>query len=348
MAKVYVTAELAETIKSIRLQNKVLAKSLAKEINKSPSYITKLEKGEIQTIDVDELNTILSFIAGNNASLDDIMERIYAILKYKYSDDEIEKQVWFANYDTVKRRIPIPDALIDEINDRIDQLNLSRQYLLSRINANESLTVSDKENESIQYNIWYSPENKPKGAQSIKIRMEESRLNDILDKKIDVTRYIYLLSIVFYLIKIEKFNDIVYISDDDTADIMTLATEFLSKHRFYSILSKNKALETASSQEEQLQLLSSFDRKNIEIVNEILKKIKYMSEADVKNTNNYLESFDKNLEWDLGFTMKLISLNFYTLGQSNYSDKKNLLVKIEDLIKQYNDKPSAIKSIEKY
>jgi len=148
MTKVYVTQELAETIKSIRLQNKILSKDLAKAVGKSPAYITKLERGEIQTIDISELNIIFKFIAGNNSSFDDTMEKIYTILKYKYSDDEIEKQIWFANYDTVKRKIPIPGTLIDEINNKIVQLEKSRQYLLTRINNNESLTIAEKENPS--------------------------------------------------------------------------------------------------------------------------------------------------------------------------------------------------------
>ena len=81
MAKVYVTQELAETIKSIRLQNKILSKDLANIIDKSPSYVTKLEKGEIQTIDIDELNKIFNYIIGDDTSFDETIQKIYSVLK---------------------------------------------------------------------------------------------------------------------------------------------------------------------------------------------------------------------------------------------------------------------------
>ena len=204
MAKVYVTQELAETIKSIRLQNKILSKDLANIIDKSPAYVTKLEKGEIQTIDIDELNKIFNYIIGDDTSFDETIQKIYSVLKYIYTYEEIENQIWFSNYDTVKRKIPIPSSLIDEINVRIEALDVSREYLKKRINANESLSQAEVENPDIPFNQWYSPENKPKGAQSIKINITDDILNGILDKTIDVTKYIYMLAISYYLIKIEK------------------------------------------------------------------------------------------------------------------------------------------------
>ena len=81
MAKVYVTQELAETIKSIRLQNKILSKDLANIIDKSPAYVTKLEKGEIQTIDIDELNKIFNYIIGDDTSFDETIQKIIDIVE---------------------------------------------------------------------------------------------------------------------------------------------------------------------------------------------------------------------------------------------------------------------------
>lgn len=51
MPRAIVTPELAETLRGIRLQNKVQAKNLAAHIQKSAAYISKLENGNIQTID---------------------------------------------------------------------------------------------------------------------------------------------------------------------------------------------------------------------------------------------------------------------------------------------------------
>ena len=62
MPRAIVTPELAETLRGIRLQNKIQAKSLAAYIGKSPAFISKLESGNIQTIDTKELYSILQRI----------------------------------------------------------------------------------------------------------------------------------------------------------------------------------------------------------------------------------------------------------------------------------------------
>ena len=47
MPRAIVTPELAETLRGIRLQNKIQAKNLAAHIGKSPAFISKLESGNI-------------------------------------------------------------------------------------------------------------------------------------------------------------------------------------------------------------------------------------------------------------------------------------------------------------
>ena len=61
MPRAVVTPELTEILRSIRLQNKIQAKLLAEHIGKSPAYISKLESGNIQTIDTRELYMILQY-----------------------------------------------------------------------------------------------------------------------------------------------------------------------------------------------------------------------------------------------------------------------------------------------
>ena len=51
MPRAIVTPSLSETIRSIRQQNKILANKVAAYVGKSPAYISKLENGDIKTID---------------------------------------------------------------------------------------------------------------------------------------------------------------------------------------------------------------------------------------------------------------------------------------------------------
>ena len=51
MPRAIVTVGLGETIRNLRLQNKIQAKQLAAHIGKSPAFVSKLENGNIQSID---------------------------------------------------------------------------------------------------------------------------------------------------------------------------------------------------------------------------------------------------------------------------------------------------------
>lgn len=348
MARVFVTKELSESIKSMRLQNKIAAKNLAEYIGKSPSFITKFEKGDINTIEEDELNAIFKFISNEDSSFDEIIEKIYSTLRFKYSHKEIEEQIWFANYDTVKRKIPIPNELIDEINNRMKFANITPEYLLSRINANESLTEEENNNLTIPYNTWWAKDKDSAQIQIIKIYFNINDLIDILNKKLDVSPYIFMLSIAFYLIKIETYKDQVIISEDENIELMKKASSLLNGYKYYSLAVKGNLISEVKSKEEQYELLSNFDKDNIVIVNNIIKKIKFLSDSNIKSTNNYLKQFDINLEWDMGFMIKLVSFQFESLGKLSYSQRKELLEKIDLLINEYKNVPEDRKRIETY
>ena len=343
MARVIVTPELADTLRSIRLQNKIQAKILAEHIEKSPAYISKLENGNIQTIDNHELHSILQFISPDS-SPNDIAEKIYASLKYKYSKKEIDEQLWFANFDTVERQIPIPESLVDDVKTRMQSYSITRGQLLRRINANEALTEEENNDDSIPYNQWYHQGRIGGSAQSIKIRINSTQFDAILDKEVDVSSYIFVLSIIFYILKIEQFGDQVIISDEENKELMTKATDLLNQHKFFSIAEKDALFLERKTQDEVFELLSSFDRDNIEIVNDILSGFKFATECNIKDTNERLNSFRENMRWDLGFMIKIISLNYKVLEKTSVSNKRNLITAIEGLISDYSQMPENIET----
>lgn len=348
MARIETSKEFGETIKTIRIQNKITAKSLAEHINKSPAYISKLEKGDILTIDEENLKKILHFISGHENSIDDIIEKIYATLSFKYSPEEIEDMLWFENFDTTKRKIPIPGDLIDEINRRLEENKVGKEYLLSRINANEALAEDEIGDTSKPYNTWWASKPGTGFARSIKLLFDTNKFYDILNKKIDVSPYIYLYSIAYYLEKIEMYGETIHISIEQNQDLLSKATELLNKHQFYSLTIKSKLLSDAKSKEEQMELLNSFDRENIELVTNILNHFRFISDIDIKDTNTKFSLFYDNLNWDLGFMMKLISLDYYSLQDLSFNKRKEFLEKLTSLLSEYRSLPEDKKTLEVY
>jgi len=347
MARVIVTPELADTLRSIRIQNKMQAKILAEHIEKSPAYISKLENGNIQTIDSLELRSILQFLSSDN-SLDNIAEKIYASLKYKYSNEEIKEQLWFVNFDTIERKLPIPESLVDVIKTSMNTHSITREQLLRRINANEALTDEENDDKSISYNQWYHKNRIEGGAQFIKIRISSKLLDAILDKEADVSPYVFVYAIMFYVLKIEQYGERVEISDEENTELAAKAVDILNQHKFFSIEEKNALFSKKETQEEIFGLLSTFDRDNIEIISDILTGFKVVTEVNIKDTNERLKGFRENMLWDIGFMMKIISLDYKALEKTNVSNKRNLIMAIEKLLLEYSQMPESMNRIEIY
>ena len=347
MPRAIVTPSLAETLRSIRLQNKIQARQLAAHIGKSPAFISKLENGSIQTIDTNELSSILQYISVDESPVE-LAEQIYKSLKLKYSSKEIEEQLWFVNYDTVECLLPIPDDLIDEFNLRINRLGISRAYLAGRINANEALPEEEINDNSIPYNQWYHKERIGENAHSIKIKIPEKSIIQLLNKEYDAAPYVYIFCILYYLLKIEKYKDTILLSDEQNMKLMEETTEILNSFKFLSISEKNRILSEKQSQEEIHELLSSFDNDNIDIINDIIQGFRFATEHNILFANDQLKAFGKNMHWDLGFMLKLISMEYCSLEKTSVSNRKNLLNAIEALVKQYSDLPEEQNRIETY
>lgn len=348
MPRAIVTPELAETLRSIRLQNKIQAKGLAQYIGKSPAFISKLESGNIQTIDNRELYSILQFIGCSGDNPHELAERIYASLKFKYSKKEIDEQLWFTNYDTVERQLPIPESLVDDINSRIEAAGITHQRLIARINANEALSAEELDDDNIAYNQWYHQSRIGGSAQSIKIKLSESQMEEILGKKLDVSPYVFVFCILFYVLKIEQYNDTVLLPDNENKDLMAKTTNILNEHKFFSIAQKDALISEKQSKEEVVDLLSSFDKDNIEILNDIISGFRFASEYNIKTTNEQLKKFNENMHWDLGFMLKIISMDFELLEKTSVSNKRNLIAAIEQLLTEYSQIPDDRNKIESY
>lgn len=347
MPRAIVTSSLAETLRNIRIQNKIQANKLASHISKSPAYISKLESGNIQSIDTKELDDILKFISGNESSIK-LAEQIYKTLTLKYSPKEIEEELWFVNYDTVHCLLPIPDSLIDSFNSRIDSLGITRHYLIERINANEALTDEEKSDSSIPLNQWYRSKRHSEFATSIKIFLSEDKFNKILNKEKDVAPYVFIFCILYYLLKIERHHDNILISQEQNNELMQDTTTILNQYKFLSIQEKHKIALEKQTKNEVFDALNSFDKDNIDLVNKIVLSFQFASEQNIKTTNEQLKSFCDNMHWDLGFMLRVISINYSCLMETNFSNRKKLLAEIEELIEKYRNLPEEDNRIEMY
>ena len=347
MPKYLIDSSFGETIKTARVQNNIPAKVLAEHINKSPAYITKLEHGDIKSIDIDTFNSILSCIFGNAKDQNEIVNKLYESLNIKYTNTEIEKALWFQNFSTVSCRIPISKELIEYINGLINSNDISREYLLLRINSNESLSDEEKQDKSIEENQWYIDKSDNK-SQCIKLNLKESYFNSILDCKKNKAPYVYILSILYYINKIIKYNETIKISTDENKKLMHETIDTLNQFKFYSITEKEKALYNNKTNDDISNILNSFDIENKELINHIISALQIYSDIDVKQINEYLIEYNNTINWDLGFAVRILGLPFSKMDKVSFSSKKKLLNEIEQLIDKYSSTDDLIDKIEVY
>lgn len=348
MSKYNVTTELSNIIRAVRIKNNIKSKALAEYIGKSQSYISKLEKGDIKTIQEAELTSIIRFIFKDTESqniTDSIVEQLNNNLKLAITDyEDIANQIWFQNYDTVMRQIPIPTALVDNINARMRSLNLSINDICTRINANEALYPEISNNDQYAFNEWHvflvDQEDR---FFFIKMKVDCLRVEKILNREIVSSNYVTILSIVYHLLKFEQQDSQV---DDDK--LVQDACEYLNSYKFYSIYQRDKLNFQAQTVKEKDELLSSFDKNNALLLKDILEAFKVFSDLDIMKTNEYLNSFVKNLEWDNGFMMRLLSIPFFRMSNMSFTIKRQMLLEIQELAKNYQELPDNKKGIENY
>lgn len=173
-------------------------------------------------------------------------------------------------------------------------------------------------------------------------------LSDILDKKRLSSPYVFVYCILYYLVKIEKYGELVEIEENQNIQIHQEVTSILNEHKFYSIVEMDNIVSKAQSEQEIQELLSSFDNDNAKLISEILSELKFASEIDIRVTNDRLNAFLKNLSQDTWFTLKIISLDYHLLETVDMDHRKTFIREVESLIQKYTDTQKNIKNTETY
>lgn len=349
MGKYNVTKELAETVRRLRIDNRITAKSISDHIGKSQAYMSKLEKGDIKSIEDDTLLEIFRFILGSeskfqeflNSTLSDILNS----LQLRLTDNEIEEQMWLVNFDEVLRQIPVPAELANDIRQRMAKANISTEYLCTRINANEALAKP----EDYPINQWViETEDNIFQGRSIRLNVTTDDVDAILSCEKLSSNYITIQAIAYYLLKIEMFGSQASILSEDNKKLYADTVAYLNSFKFFSISERYCQQRLAESKAERDSLLSSFDRNNMDLINKVISSFRLISEIDIARANEILATFVENLEWDSGFMMRLISLDFSKLEEISYASKKQMLSELSAVIEKYYDLPRAQKSIDLY
>lgn len=350
MIKFEVTPELAETIKMLRVQHKVSAKTVADYIRKSPSYMSKLEQGDIKTIDEPELTSIFLFITGYSTDLPGFMSsyfpKLYESVALNRSEETLDNQLWLMDYDSVLRMIPVPGVLVDDLNKRIQALApFTIDALCARINSNEGIFPLITNEDENPFNEWHRVEDGDGGFYLfIKIRIEPTLIHRLLAKEETIANLVTLLTIVFYILKTEQYGMRTELDDKENEELMLRARKYLASYQVMSIRDQLWLQQQNKEDPEDL----TFDKKGHLLIVDIIKYFQAFLKADIPQGHDYLERIKNNLAWDTGYMISYMSLPFFKLTGMNYATRSQMLSEIKSVVQKYTNMPTEQQKIDLY
>lgn len=344
MVKYRVTEELSLLIKTLRTKQKQSSKKLSAAIQKSDSYISKLESNAIKTIPEAELTAILSEITPGEDFYRDKLPLIAKTLLLSISKERIPEQLWLINYDLVKRPVDIPEQLVEEISRRLAAAGAEPETLTHEINSNAEIPAG--EIGGYPFNQWVETASAKHPV--MRVSLDEESVRGILSGSVKKAGFTVIYSIAFTSLKLQNYGAGTSLAVPKATRLMQETRDFLSGYRCYSLIDMNRIFLNAQPMEEQKQLLSAFNRDQTAIINQIIVEFQQIMEQDPETAVQALCALLQNLQWNSGFMCKLVGLPFYELGEMSYQMNKRLLRLISDSLDQYREIPAFQKRFETY
>lgn len=342
--KFNVTAELALLLKTLQNQGNISAKDLAAHISKSPSYISKLENGDVKSIHKDTLTQILLYLTNGSDFFADTLPVIVRTLQSFMPPERLAEQIWLLQYDIVERPVQISHKLIHDIKEKMISFHISSEDIANAINAESEPRTS-----------FSSPVDEIVGYQyndtsilRVKITITPAEIDEILSGRKNSTNYMTIFSIFFQLSKYEKHQNFIHMEPESAKIVLRDTRIYLEYYDIHSLTGYGHLISSEEFLNRQEALLNSFDSVNGAILDDIITSFHAASKHDALKTTQLLDNLRHNLQWDLAFTMKILGISYSSLSDMSYCYKKQLLDDIAELIQQYADIPDCEKKIETY
>lgn len=343
--KFTVTPELTTLIKTIRTQNSISAKELAAYIEKSPSYVSKLESGDVKNIMKEDLTRILIFLTGGEDFYNDVLPAAVRVLMSYLPSERLPEQVWLLQYDTTDRPVLVSEEMAEDLTHRLIELGMDMGELADFMNENfdSELSSAFPANEIIPID--------QQGSTRILIRLEVdkkeiSRIFSGVDRR---TTYLIIYSISHMLIRLEKFGKASYkLPPENAVEILRDTSAYLEKFHVHSLVGFSRMLSSKGFISRQINMVNTFDSVSSELMNHITDFFQEALKYDTLGTTQAMDTFSKSLSWDPAFILKLIQFPFYKMEGLSYHQKKRLISEITELLEKYDQMSDFEKKLEIY
>lgn len=318
------TPQLGELIKSFRIRNEKTAKDISAIIDKTPSYLSKIENGSTKKIESSIFINMCNAITGSYEGIKNFI--IFAF----QNDTEYDKDTFITllNIDDILYKFVPPKELLTYIVDKMSDNNISISDIREEMNANKDLLrLSETLYESLPYNI-YAYVDDEKIDSVIKLSYDDITIKNILNNSSE-TNYVTLEAILYSLYKLcgkpAKDARIKAIETlNDRFDIISIRKE-------HTIVIKSK-----EDEEKYLGKLEPNVEKDFHSVMGGIRIALLLSQS--KGGSERIELLKNNLKTDLGFTFSFISTDLEKIFPLSKELKREFIRDLNKLIENYATK----------
>lgn len=337
-SRLHIDEEFGLQLKDFRNQYQIKAKDVAAYMGKSAAYISKLEKGEIRQIDKDEFVKMVNYISSSKNGYQLFCERIIGTM----NPDALERSTIANNFDWVERILPIPEEYSYYIKKKAIENSVSFDELADYINKNDDLDIEFLQEHKIdlasaEKNVWmpyYEADSNAIRRNYIIAKISGKEIEDIVERRVTKTTYLYLYIILYHIYKVQELNKHLILEESTRTNIKRKTNNKLNELKIYTLSDKANAISQANNEMELKTVLNSFDLKNQELMNELIRGIYYLSEQDVEYTNKKLEGIIANLKKEPSFSLAYMALPLDKIFELQPKVKRDFLNSVNELIEK--------------
>ncbi len=336
MPKFRVTPNMGAALRNLRQKRNFKAIDVANAINKTGAYISKLEKGVLNTIEENDLIHIIHTLSKNEEEFNEGIQLLLKDTTIEYSKEEAEEKEWRLNLDLFYRKLPIPSQYLSIAKEKIESLNITIKELADYINSNYDLYNDDSfPNDMLDKadkNHWYFNN----GHSFIVVNVSENDLKTVLYTEGISTNYSMLMCILVSLLRLEK------IPHDEAYQ---QAYQILSELKIQTLSEKESIMQTYDKIDEMHSILDQRENEGLpEADRQLLTSLYDFTKAinsfavihDIDYANKRLSTMLDNFTNDPILFMGYIGVDLSKLKNCDFQIKKEFVNAVRELAEEYS------------
>lgn len=328
MKTLQVTPQIGLAIKNFRVENQKTSKDVAYEIAKAPSYLSKLEKGDIKKIEVDLFVNLINTIGENkDNSLSIFCDKLFEKTE---TLDGISLSIAY-NIDSVLCRYKASAELFQLINNEMNSNNISIPDLVNELNSNKSIvgSLTTSEYKMLPDNEWVY--NEKTDSQVVKLNYSEDYIQGLIVCETHSVIYLDMEALLFTLYKLKGIDE------------TTARDESINTLVKYNVVSSSiKRIKNKKSELMEKMKNISNNPEFLDKSMDIIMSLTYLSAYDESYAFDKMKIMTQNLHADPSFTVAFMGTNLLEIIKQPKEVKTQFFSDLKGLIEKHATQKSKI------